>query len=300
MNFWSGETLKDRLPELLGEYYDPARIDCAAYRLCVGEEIYISPREGEDLSRTKRQLKPGEAFTIPAGQFAFLLTEEIIAIPPDALGFISIRAKIKFRGLVNISGFHVDPGYRGRLLFSVFNASPAPVHLQRGQEVFLLWFSSLDKKSAIIRKPGDGYFNIPVELINPIAGEVQSLAGLATKLTDTERQLSDKLTALESRVEDRVHRIQQDHTYLKGGVYTLIGLLVFIAGRLIWAWVGGIVEPMQDTSEDRTISAPAPAVPTPSVTVPPTVPPAPAMPQPAPVPQQAAPENQAPRGRGAQ
>ena len=51
-------------------------------------------------------------FTIPPGQFAFLLTEEVVSVPPDALAFISIRAKTKFRGLVNVSGFHVDPGYQ--------------------------------------------------------------------------------------------------------------------------------------------------------------------------------------------
>jgi hypothetical protein len=39
----------------------------------------------------------------PPGQFALLLSSEKIRIPPDTIGFISIKARIKFRGMVNIS-----------------------------------------------------------------------------------------------------------------------------------------------------------------------------------------------------
>ena len=108
----------------------------------------------------------GEAFTIPPGQFAFLLTEEVVSVPADALAFISIRAKTKFRGLVDVSGFHVDPGYCGQLTFAVFNAGPVPIHLKRGQPIFLIWYASLDcetvfKKDGAVQKgidprAGDG------------------------------------------------------------------------------------------------------------------------------------------------
>ena len=50
---------------------------------------------------------------IPPGQFAFLLTAETVTMPDNAIAFISIKARLKFNGLINISGFHVDPGYRG-------------------------------------------------------------------------------------------------------------------------------------------------------------------------------------------
>ena len=58
------------------------------------------------------------------GQFAFLLTDEIVEVPDSAMALISIKAKIKWRGLINVSGFHVDPGFKGRLIFSVYNAGP--------------------------------------------------------------------------------------------------------------------------------------------------------------------------------
>lgn len=56
-------------------------------------------------------------FTIPKGQFALLITEEIVKVPNNALAFISFKAKYKYKGLINVSGFHVDPGWYGKLTF---------------------------------------------------------------------------------------------------------------------------------------------------------------------------------------
>ena len=111
--FWSGQTLDQQLKTLISPF-DPGRIDCAAYTLSIGPEVYVSPNDqtADPTTDTVRNLSNGEYFTIPPGQFAFLLTEEFVSVPVDALAFISIRATIKFRGLVNVSGFHVDPGYK--------------------------------------------------------------------------------------------------------------------------------------------------------------------------------------------
>ena len=196
MTFWSGETLTQRLPALV-QPFDAHRIDCASYRLCIGPEIYVSPAGGADdvVTRTKVQLAAGQGFMIPPGQFGFLVTEETIKVPADAIGLISIRAKVKSRGLVNVSGFHADPGYHGHLVFAVFNAGPAPVHLARGEECFLIWFADLDCQSAYV-KSGEGYQGIPSDLINPIAGEVQSFAGLLGKIKNTERELDKRLATV--------------------------------------------------------------------------------------------------------
>lgn len=189
MSFWSGETLGERLGDLI-KPFDARQIDCAAYRLRVGPEVYISPSEDADdaKTRTKVQLTDGQSFPIPPGQFAFLLTEERVSVPRTALAFISVRATVKFGGLVNVSGFHVDPGYQGRLVFSVFNSGPAPVHLARGDDCFLIWYADLDRETALA-KTGDGFDNIPTKLINPIAGEIQSFEGLIAKIKATEKRM---------------------------------------------------------------------------------------------------------------
>ncbi|WCR03760.1 IS110 family transposase [Paracoccus saliphilus] len=158
MAFWSGEKLKEELAPLITGY-DENAIDCAAYTLRIGNEIYISPdHKVEILSQhTKQKLRPGEGFAIPPGQFAFLTTQEEITVPDTAIAFISIRARPKFRGLINISGFHVDPGYKGQLVFSVLNAGPTPHHLEEGQKLFLIWFADLDRQTAMKKEEDEGF-----------------------------------------------------------------------------------------------------------------------------------------------
>jgi hypothetical protein len=99
--FWGNKELKCRLPNIVTDYVE-ARLDRAAYKLRVGPEVYVSPTGvgSDQKNKTKLKLDLGRDFVIPAGQFAFLLTEETVTVPEDALAFISIRAKYKFRGLV--------------------------------------------------------------------------------------------------------------------------------------------------------------------------------------------------------
>ncbi len=220
--FWSGETLKVRLDGLIDPFV-PERVDCAAYTLSIGPEVYVSPNDqtADPTTVTVRRLNEGDGFTIPPGQFAFLITEEIVSVPPDALAFISIRAKTKFRGLVNVSGFHVDPGFRGQLTFAVFNAGPVPIHLKRGQAIFLIWYASLDCETAL-KKDGTIHKGLDPELITAVAGELQSFAGLSKKIKDVDKALAD-----------RVHAIEKEQTYYR--VIGAIALAVMIALSVSWA-----------------------------------------------------------------
>ena len=194
MSFWRAETLSSRLPDLI-QPYDRDAIDCAAYTLHVGDEVYVSPdQEIKSPTRhTKQKLADGECFTIPPGQFAFLVTRENIKVPDDALAFISIKAGTKFSGLINISGFHVDPGYCGKLLFSVLNAGPKPLHLQRGQALFLIWYADLDGPTEN-KKQSCGFKGIKPEMINRISGEILSLQSLSDKQRALEKDLAQQKT----------------------------------------------------------------------------------------------------------
>ena len=218
--FWSGETLKERLDGLIDHFW-PERVDCAAYTLSIGPEVYVSPNDQTaDPTVTVRRLNEGDGFTIPPGQFAFLITEEIVSVPADALAFISIRAKTKFRGLVNVSGFHVDPGFHGQLTFAVFNAGPVPIHLKRGQAIFLIWYASLDCETAF-KKDGKVQKGLDPELITAVAGELQSFAGLSKKIKDVDKTLGD-----------RVHAVEKEQTYYR--VIGSIALAITIALGVSW------------------------------------------------------------------
>jgi dCTP deaminase len=144
------------------------------------------PQDIANLRSPKRILSHREHFTIPAGQFAFLLTEEVVHVPDHVLGFISLKAQVKFGGLVNVSGFHVDPGYHGRLVYSVYNAGPAPVELERGKDLFLIWFAHLDNPSTrfVRNKHIIENEHISADLIARIRGELLTLQSLSERLTE--------------------------------------------------------------------------------------------------------------------
>ena len=199
MAFWSGETLRGRLSELIDKP-DPDCIDCAAYTLKVGPDYYVTPtdRSSNPKSVSLKTLKPGEAFAIPPGQFGYVLTEEVVTVPRGALAFISIRARVKWRGLINVSGFHVDPGFSGRLTFAVFNAGPVSVHLRQGDPTFLIWFADLDRESEKDSKAAkQSLTRMDLSVLNQVAGEVYSIQGLADRIRTAEKDLGTRITALE-------------------------------------------------------------------------------------------------------
>lgn len=146
--FWNGKKLESKKSSLI-ELDNPddlhkVKVDCASIELTVGSEVYITPSSEND-PKVKRVLTEKKSqFIIPKGQFALLITEEIVRVPNDALAFISFKAKYKYKGLINVSGFHVDPGWYGKLTFSIYNAGPSDIALEKGDPFALIWYADLD------------------------------------------------------------------------------------------------------------------------------------------------------------
>jgi len=227
MAFWSGPTIRQRLSTLV-DPPDPDCVDGAACMLKVGSEYYVTPtdQDSDPKTRSLKRLNPGECFAIPPGQFAYVMTEEIVSIPSNVLGFISIRARIKWKGLVNVSGFHVDPGFRGRLTFSVFNAGPGSIHLRQGDPVFLIWFGDLDVDAgADAKQMRSPVTEMDVNILNQVPGELNSLEGLAEKLRKSDRELRDKINEI---------RVANSTLYVAAGL--VIALMVTIGGRYLYEW----------------------------------------------------------------
>lgn len=174
----------------LVEPFDQLRVESASYELSLGPESFISEKDPEI-----RKLGSGSMLKIPAGQMAFLTTKEKVSIPKNFLAFISIKASKKLKGLVNISGFHVDPGYRGNIVFSVFNSSPTDVHLKEGDPLFLIWFCKLGSDD---QKPySKGSKSINPDLIQNITDAFPSNGVIAAEIAKIR---SEDIASLKSKV----------------------------------------------------------------------------------------------------
>jgi dCTP deaminase len=254
LTFWSGDRIADRFaqePKIV-DPYNIGKIDCSAYTLTLGEQYFVTPnhdmkdRESIRQSLTApTQQSSGGSVSIPAGQFAFLLTEEALAMPHNAMGFISMKAKFKFKGLINVSGFHVDPGFRGKLVFAVYNAGPSKVNLSRGDPLFLLWLADLDaaateKFSRDTRPP---LLEISNDIINGVNHPIHSLQILSKKIDEMERE----------------------HKFFKLAVYLIaaaITTVIAVAGFLLNANKSQPLTPMT-ANHQKTTQAEARTNPTP-------------------------------------
>src|SRR4051794_30261303 len=83
--------------------FDATQVQQASYDLRLGEQIHL-------VGKTPDRLTDGKPyFSIAPGQFALLTCFERLTMPDDLFAFITLKSTYKMQGLINISGFHVDP-----------------------------------------------------------------------------------------------------------------------------------------------------------------------------------------------
>ncbi|AUQ75883.1 dCTP deaminase domain-containing protein [Phaeobacter piscinae] len=223
MAFWGRDRWlsqgQSELPPV--EPWEEGKVEAAGYRLSVGSEFFING----DGTSTVNKLDNEQAFVIEPGQFAFILTKEKVFISRSAIGFISIRASTKFRGLVNVSGFQVNPGHAGNLVFAVFNAGPRHITLREKDEIFSLWIADLDAEVTELSKDKGNISSkldkIPSDTINNIAGPAL-----------TAYQVSKKVEEVEKTYNDRLTKVEQAHNGLKvllSRIAMILGVIFTIA-----------------------------------------------------------------------
>lgn len=208
MAFWSGNKLTVEIPrQKIIEEFHAEQVDCSAYTLTLGAEYFVTPdystpvrkNTKQTLATSKRwdqslpltQRVEGGPMNVPPGQFAFLLTEEFLCIPDNVMGFISLKSSAKWRGLINVSGFHVDPGFQGRLIYSVYNAGPSPIQLNRGQDLFLLWLADLDDGATdeFAKDQSRPLLEIPSTMVSEVNRQIHSLQALSDRIEELDGRL---------------------------------------------------------------------------------------------------------------
>lgn len=197
--------------------FDEKRIKNGAYELSLGGQVFQTNSETKEIRKVGQE----EIIHIEPGQFALLLTEERVEIPQNKIAFISIKAKIKFKGLVNVSGFHVDPDFKGKLLFSVYNAGPATITLKRGQNYFPMWLAELKEKQSYegTHTNQDSIPSGPIEALSQ--GELTSPQVLKEKI---------------SKLDSRIAVLEQNNKANNYIAVTALGLLILLFVKFAFDW----------------------------------------------------------------
>lgn len=245
--------LKDILKAVIKPKPDFSRVKNGAYELALGKEVFTT-----DANDKKKLIfkSDSEIITINPGQFALLLTDERIEMPNDKIGFISIKAGIKLRGLVNVSGFHVDPGFSGNLVFSVYNAGSSPISIQRGEPCFLIWFAELllSEEEKVASNPSyngehKDQASIPPKYIDALMyGEPASPSVLSKRINDNqietvnkfghiEKELTNRIGLLEKELANKIALVDKDNTAKEYLIKTAIGLGIVIVMKFVLDFV---------------------------------------------------------------
>lgn len=211
--------MAQRLPALIQPYSDSRVVNCS-YELSLGAQVVVT---GSDPT-VRRSLSTGEQVSIPPGQFAHLLTRECVEVPNDSLALISVKSRLKLYGLINVSGFHVDPGFVGHLLFSVYNAGSQAIVLSEGAPVFLMWYATLDIPTANTYDGArKGLDSISDDDVMKLQGDVFTPHALAGRVAALERQqLDERLASLEAAQKRQADRKSSRSGITIGVIGTLI------------------------------------------------------------------------------
>ncbi len=234
MAFWSSErisheqTKEIKVPQKNGKFsvhhliekFNEKRVKCCKYELTLSREVIVTPDGTENRPTTCNE----PALTIPSGQYAILYTQECVTIPNYAIAFISIKFGNTYKGLVNISGFHVDPGFCGHLKFSVYNAGNHPIYLDYETECFQIWFADLSPETAPIHPTND-----------PYDGEHKQQC----RITPEDRSQMAERRHSPAGLNDRIQKLESDvRTISSVGVIVIVPLLIGLGVAIFDHWIG--------------------------------------------------------------
>ena len=99
-------------------------------------DIVIAGKGGKAVSGVKELL-------LSAGATAQVSTKEQVDLPRDYMARAGATARLSRSGIVTSLGLCIEPGFKGRLRFSLFNAGTAPFRLRAGEPVVSLEITRL-------------------------------------------------------------------------------------------------------------------------------------------------------------
>ena len=157
-----------------------------------------------------------------------------------------MKLKAKIHGLINISGFHVDPGFSGKLVFSVFNAGVHDMHISVGSPLFVIWYAYLDSAtSGTYTGSHMGQSSIPDGYVTNLAAKIPSPQSLEKDLQEVRRSLEQQMRDMQHELDKRMENNK-----------TLLATFLTIAGSVLILVIGIAVKGCTPVESKSAISMP--------------------------------------------
>jgi dCTP deaminase len=204
-------------------YLEPASYDIRARRALVSGVGII------ELSETPLFIKTGD--------WAEIESIEEIQFSTKYAGSIGLRSSLTRRGIIGYGGPQIDPGYRGKAYFTLFNPSSETFKLQFNEKFATVQFFRLDTPAS---KPYSGpYQALPsfhekdVEWM--IKLKAPTLSDVVTSVQILENTV-DKLTKNVDQLTTSIIVLTNDVAWIKRLLFAifiaiLVGIGIAVAGR---------------------------------------------------------------------
>lgn len=212
----------------------PASLDLTiglVYQPCTEEHNKKTPPDGV----TEYILKPGRT--------AIILSREELKMPADLIGIGFPPSKVSVKGILMTNPGQVDPGYQGKLRFTVINMGRKDFVLRQGDvivSIILMRLHSAPHKDWITRNGGQPGGPITWENLNRVSSDFVNVEERAhTIAKEAVAQADVKIKSLQIWVP------------VYAGILTLVltGLINFLSSL----WQPNWKEPLQKAQQDIAV-----------------------------------------------
>ena len=218
---------------LVGSNNDDCHLLGAGYELSVGDRYWaIRENEVAALAIPTEADSAGKtpAVTIHPAEVIIIRTREVIELPPNMKGRLSLRAKWAQKFLI-FSGGLIDPGYRGPLFMPVGNVGGANVEIHYGERMWTAEFVETGPTT----KPGDHVpLDLPTSRFPPPT--VEPIDYHPRRLSERIRKLEDAIRAQDTKLQ----AIDRDSSAARASVQTAENVIKSLVGAIVAGAVAGL------------------------------------------------------------
>lgn len=185
------------------ETYSPASLEASSYDIRVGKKGIVGG-DGNEIDLTSETLE------IPPGAYAGIVSYENMNFPKNIAARLGSKRALSYEGIILLTGSIVDPGYKGHLLFGLYNASQKKVHIRYGRKICSIVFEKLglEPDKEVLPEPNLLHGNFPDAFLDKIANmEVLPWMQISERVKQIENITKD-IIDLKARYEDVLNPIK--------------------------------------------------------------------------------------------
>lgn len=145
-----------RSGDLITASFDERNVRQACYELRASSLFYETSTDRED----KRLVSPPSGYVLRPHTYVTAIVEESILLPSNVVARILTKGQLFSLGILPVNTY-ADPGFRGRLGITMFNASHRAVVITPGQAIAKIEFTVLPKP---VERPYSGQHGYETEI----------------------------------------------------------------------------------------------------------------------------------------